>query len=165
MRYLILVIATCFPTFGAAEVLEANKRYLCEAETAFGWQPGAKYTEPEVWVSRTKFVVEPAPQTMKQFNADYEIVDREVTHTVKELGKDTQVFCRVAVGSTVQCFFADDDNVLVNSPNFVVNLNDSDDIVFFNHNVWITAWLRMQFSDGKGSRADIAFEGGSCLSF
>ena len=62
MRYLILVIAMCFPTFGTAEVLEAEKRYLCEAETAFGWQPGANYTEPEIWVSRTKYVIEPAPR-------------------------------------------------------------------------------------------------------
>ena len=37
MRYLFMVIAVCLPTWGAADVLKADKRYLCEAETAFGW--------------------------------------------------------------------------------------------------------------------------------
>ena len=54
MRYLFMVIAVCLPTWGAAEVLKADKRYLCEAETAFGWPKDAEFTKPEVWVSRTK---------------------------------------------------------------------------------------------------------------
>ena len=102
---------------------------------------------------------------MKQFKINHAIVDAEVTHTVKELGKDRQVFCKVAVGNSFECFTPDDENVLWYSSNFVVSLNDSEDIVFFNDKVWGGAWLRMQFRDSKHISARIAFEGGSCLSF
>lgn len=165
MKTLVSIIAVCLPTFGVAEVLEADKRYLCEAETAFGWRRDAKFTEPGVWVSKTRYVIEPAGQQMKQLKYHSPNVDVEVTHVVKELGKDWPRFCTVAVGKTVECFIQNEGKVLLNSSNFVISLNDNDDIVFSNDNVWVQAWLKMQFHEGKSSSEAIAFEGGSCLSF
>ena len=147
--------------FAQAEVLKADKRYLCEAETAFGWPKDAEFTKPEVWVSRTKYVIEPAPQQMEQYQLKGPIKDVEVTHTVKELGKDSAFYCTTESEDLALCFFGKD--VLFNRPSFVLKYNDNANLNFYYENVSSEA-LRTMFVTPSFFES-IAFEGGSCLSF
>ena len=119
MRYLFMVIAVCLPTWGTAGSLNADTRYLCEAETTFGWREESEFTKPEVWVSRTKYVIQPVPQQMKKrFSGGVE--DVELTHIVKEWGggKKPTHFC-ISHNDVAFCHQLSLDNELVPVPSFV----------------------------------------------
>lgn len=161
MRYLFIVIAVCLPTWGAADILKADKRYLCEAETTFGWPPDAELMKPEIWVSRTKYVIEPAPQQMEQYQLKGPTKDVEVTHTVKELGKDSAFYCTTVSEDLALCFPGKD--VLFNEPSFVLKYNDNANLNFYYESVTSEAIKAMFVS--PSSFESIAFEAGSCTSF
>lgn len=162
MRYLFMVIAVCLPTWGTAGSLNADTRYLCEAETTFGWREESEFTKPEVWVARTKYVIEAVPQQMEQKQIGGANEDVEVTHTVKRLGDVHELFCTTSIYD-FDCFFNSDVNVLFSRASFVVRLDDSGYLNFFYENLWANAHYTMAFGESFGEV--IAFEAGSCVSF
>ncbi|MBO6777246.1 MAG: hypothetical protein JJ897_17440 [Marinibacterium sp.] len=161
MRYLFMVIAVCLPTWGAADVLKADKCYLCEAETAFGWPKDAEFTNPEVWVSRTKYVIEPAPQQREQYQLNGPIKDVEVTHTVKELGKDRTLFCTTPAEDVAFCYFGKD--VLFYRHSFALRYNDNANLNFYFDDVPWRAFRTMKRA--RVPYEQIVFQSGICLSF
>jgi hypothetical protein len=171
MRYLILIVALClpniFPVIAASQGyelpkvqhLDAETRFLCETETTFGWKADAEFNAPETWISRTKYIVEPANQIMQLRDDNYV----KVTHTITELGKDNSRFCVAADQFRTECYGIDDSDKLVPRPTFhLVNSKENNQLYFVKDWLAIQSMITMRFG---ATRERVAFEGGPCLKF
>ena len=161
MRYLVL-IALLLPNLVAASPLEANKRYLCEAETTFGWDDNGTYETPKIWVSRNKFVIEPAKQEKKQDRINEAISETKITHTIKGLGKESLYYCVASEGIGTSCFKEGEDEVLGALETFNIVKGNDNEIRFAYHALYGYSLIRMTVDFGFEM---IAFEGGKCLPF
>ena len=85
MRYLFLLVIFCMPTWVAANLLDAGTRYSCQTDTTFGWKDDASFSNPQLWVSGNKYIVDPAPQVIPQKGFGGELKNVAVTHTMQLL--------------------------------------------------------------------------------
>ena len=161
MRYLFLLVIFCMPTWVAANLLDADTRYSCQSDTTFGWKDDASFSNPQLWVSGNKYVVEPAPQEIPQKGFGGDLKNVAVTHTLQLLDDNSLFYCAKG-GTIVKCFEKSGTTLNVLHRFTIVNSKKEASLLFFMNNADFVSTFR---AFGNSKNTGIAFEGGSCQIF
>ena len=161
MRYLFLLVIFCMPTWVAANLLDADTRYSCQTDTTFGWKDDASFSNPQLWVSGNKYVVEPAPQEIPQKGFGGALKNVVVTHTLQLLDDNSLSYCAKG-GTIVKCFEKSGTTLNVIHRFTIVNNKKEASLLFFMNNADFVSTFR---AFGNSKNTGIAFEGGTCKAF
>jgi len=161
MRYLFLLVIFCMPTSVAANLLDAGKRYSCQTDTTFGWKDDASFSNPQLWVSGNKYIVDPAPQVIPQKGFGGELKNVAVTHTMQLLDDNSVFYCAKG-GTIVKCYEKSGTTLNVFHRFTIVNNKKEASLLFFMNNADFVSTFR---AFGNSKNMGIAFEGGSCKAF
>ena len=161
MRYLFLLVIFCMPTWVVANLLDADTRYSCQTDTTFGWKADASFSNPQLWVSGNKYIVEPAPQEIPQKGFGGDLKNVSVTHTLQLLEDNSLFYCAKG-GTIVKCFEKSGTTLNVIHRFTIVNSKKEASLLFFMNNADFVSTFR---AFGNSKNTGIAFEGGSCKAF
>ena len=158
MRYLFLLVIFYMPTWVAANLLDAGTRYSCQTDTTFGWKDDASFSNPQLWVSGNKYIVDPAPQVIPQKGFGGELKNVAVTHTMQLLDDNSVFYCAKG-GTIVKCYEKSGTTLNVVHRFTIVNNKKEASLLFFMNNADFVSTFR---AFGNSKNTGIAFEGGSC---
>jgi hypothetical protein len=161
MRYLFLFVTFCMPTWVAANLLDTDTRYSCQTDTTFGWKDDASFSNPQLWVSGNKYIVEPAPQEIPQKGFGGDLKNVSVTHTLQLLDDNSLFYCAKG-GTIVKCFEKSGTTLNVLHRFTIVNSKKEASLLFFMNNADFVSTFR---AFGNNKNTGIAFEGGRCEAF
>ena len=158
MRYLFFLIIFFMPTWVFANLLDTDTRYSCQTETTFGWKNDASFSNPQLWVSGNKYIVDPAPQEILQKGIGGDLKNVSVTHTLQLLDDNTLFYCAKG-GTIVKCYEKSGTTLNVVHRFTIVNNKKEASLLFFMNNADFVSTFR---AFGNRKNTGIAFEGGSC---